>query len=199
MSSKFEIVEAAMRLLESGGLDAVTVRSVAEASFYGRSSVTHHFGDKEGLLDALHLCAIEAYVLHLHSAKLVKLSAANAHTRFMDQIWGGTTAPSAEPETSSSLVERFRLERPGSWELMRFRRCPEFGEAEAPMAWEYIHRATGGDLCGASAGRTVDLIVHQVFALHEWAQEITPRNAIRLVENPPSVPYWINVFDLDVL
>ena len=46
------ILEIALSVLASGGLDAVTVRRVADGAGVSVSVVHHHFGSKQGLLDA---------------------------------------------------------------------------------------------------------------------------------------------------
>jgi AcrR family transcriptional regulator len=52
-SSRRRIVEAAVELLESGGPDAVSTRAVAAAAGMQPPAIYRHFGDKEGLLEAV--------------------------------------------------------------------------------------------------------------------------------------------------
>ncbi|GAA2088541.1 TetR/AcrR family transcriptional regulator [Streptomyces albiaxialis] len=52
-SSRLRIVEAAVELLESGGPDAVSTRAVAAAAGVQPPAIYRHFGDKDGLLEAV--------------------------------------------------------------------------------------------------------------------------------------------------
>ncbi|MFI7346920.1 TetR/AcrR family transcriptional regulator [Streptomyces sp. NPDC049936] len=52
-SPRRRIVEAAVELLESGGPDAVSTRAVAAAAGMQPPAIYRHFGDKEGLLEAV--------------------------------------------------------------------------------------------------------------------------------------------------
>ncbi|RKE17050.1 TetR/AcrR family transcriptional regulator [Streptomyces sp. TLI_171] len=52
-SPRRRIVEAAIELLESGGPDAVSTRAVAAAAGMQPPAIYRHFGDKEGLLEAV--------------------------------------------------------------------------------------------------------------------------------------------------
>ena len=47
------LLRAAESLLERGGPDAVTTRAVCDAAKVGAPTLYHHYGDKNGLLDAL--------------------------------------------------------------------------------------------------------------------------------------------------
>ena len=47
------LMRAAESLLEQGGPDAVTTRAVCDAANVGAPTLYHHYGDKNGLLDAL--------------------------------------------------------------------------------------------------------------------------------------------------
>ena len=52
-SVRSRIVEAAVELLESGGPDAVSTRAVAAAAGVQPPAIYRHFGDKDGLLEAV--------------------------------------------------------------------------------------------------------------------------------------------------
>ncbi|MFG3257901.1 TetR/AcrR family transcriptional regulator [Streptomyces sp. NPDC048172] len=52
-SSRRRIVESAVELLESGGPDAVSTRAVAAAAGVQPPAIYRHFGDKDGLLEAV--------------------------------------------------------------------------------------------------------------------------------------------------
>lgn len=62
------IVAAAGELLESGGLEAVTLRSVGAASGVSRSAPYRHFADKAGLLRALALRTLTELSEHVRQA-----------------------------------------------------------------------------------------------------------------------------------
>jgi len=47
------LLEAAMELVAERGVRAVTLAAVGERAGYSRGLVTHHFGNRQGLLDAL--------------------------------------------------------------------------------------------------------------------------------------------------
>jgi AcrR family transcriptional regulator len=53
MNTEDQILTAAARLLENGGVTAVTTRAVCEAAGVTAPTLYHHFGDKEGLLRAV--------------------------------------------------------------------------------------------------------------------------------------------------
>ncbi|MFJ9296397.1 TetR/AcrR family transcriptional regulator [Streptomyces asoensis] len=52
-SARRRIVEAAVELLESGGPEAVSTRAVAAAAGVQPPAIYRHFGDKDGLLEAV--------------------------------------------------------------------------------------------------------------------------------------------------
>ncbi|GAA2334743.1 TetR/AcrR family transcriptional regulator [Streptomyces caniferus] len=52
-SPRRRIIEAAIELLESGGPDAVSTRAVAAAAGMQPPAIYRHFGDKDGLLEAV--------------------------------------------------------------------------------------------------------------------------------------------------
>ncbi len=60
--SRARIVEAAARLLASGGRDAVTTRAVAAAAGVQAPAIYRLFGDKTGLLDAVAEYGFDTYL-----------------------------------------------------------------------------------------------------------------------------------------
>src|ERR1700750_760341 len=50
-----KLLEAATELIAERGVRAVTLAAVGERAGYSRGLVTHHFGNRQGLLDALTL------------------------------------------------------------------------------------------------------------------------------------------------
>lgn len=53
MAARADIIAAAETLLAEGGVEAVQVRAVARRAGMTDAGVTHHFGDRQGLLTAL--------------------------------------------------------------------------------------------------------------------------------------------------
>jgi AcrR family transcriptional regulator len=66
ISEKLKTEEALLRvaesLLEQGGPDAVTTRAVCDAANVGAPTLYHHYGDKNGLLDALVAKGVKAFL-----------------------------------------------------------------------------------------------------------------------------------------
>lgn len=62
MTTKEAMLAAAAELLEQGGVDAITTRAVCAAVNVQAPTFYHHFGDKNGLLDALVGRGIEAFM-----------------------------------------------------------------------------------------------------------------------------------------
>jgi AcrR family transcriptional regulator len=56
------ILDAAARLLSEAGGEAVSTRAVCTAAKVGAPTLYHHFGDKQGLLDAVAARAFEEYL-----------------------------------------------------------------------------------------------------------------------------------------
>jgi len=56
------LLRVAESLLEQGGPDAVTTRAVCDAVNVGAPTLYHHYGDKNGLLDALVAKGVKAFL-----------------------------------------------------------------------------------------------------------------------------------------
>jgi AcrR family transcriptional regulator len=56
------ILQAAARLLAESGGDPVSTRAVCAAAGVGAPTLYHHFGDKDGLLDAVVAYGFERYL-----------------------------------------------------------------------------------------------------------------------------------------
>jgi AcrR family transcriptional regulator len=93
------LLRVAESLLEQGGPDAVTTRAVCDAANVGAPTLYHHYGDKNGLLDALVAKGVKAFL----EGKQAVPSTADARA---DLISGW-----------ESFVE-FALERPQLFRLM---------------------------------------------------------------------------------
>ncbi|WP_042374175.1 TetR/AcrR family transcriptional regulator [Streptacidiphilus neutrinimicus] len=100
-SPRLRIVEAAVGLLESGGPDAVSTRAVAAAAGMQPPAIYRHFGDKDGLLEAV---AEHGYELFLESKR----------AQFDDT----PEDPVAELRRAWDLVVEFGVSRPGLFAVM---------------------------------------------------------------------------------
>jgi AcrR family transcriptional regulator len=52
-SAPAEILKATQELILAGGVDGVSIRKVSQRCSYSAPTIYHHFGDKQGLIDAL--------------------------------------------------------------------------------------------------------------------------------------------------
>jgi AcrR family transcriptional regulator len=93
------LLRAAELLLERGGPDAVTTRAVCDAANVAAPTLYHHYGDKNGLLDALVAKGVKAFLKR-------KQAGPDAADALADLISGW-----------ESFVE-FALERPQLYRLM---------------------------------------------------------------------------------
>jgi AcrR family transcriptional regulator len=67
-SAAAQIVSSALRLFGEGGIDATSLRQVAKAAEVSPALIVHHFGGKEGLVEAADKAAIEAFGVAYGSA-----------------------------------------------------------------------------------------------------------------------------------
>lgn len=193
--AKETILNAAAGLLNSYGLEAVTIRNVADSSNYGRSTVTHHFGDKDSLLSALHIAGLENFAGHILGAQFSpshEIDNLEAQKELFNRM-GAPMIDGSRNEAAAQIYIRFRDTFPGFWKLLRFRQCPDFEEVDAPMAHAVICAICGGHLEGP-IGLTVDLILHQLFSLHEWISQAKPAALLRIMQQEPSLNYWLATF-----
>ena len=65
-----KVLEAAARLLSSGGVDAVSTRAVATAAGVQPPTIYRQFGDKEGLLDAVTGFVLRGYLQNKRQAEI---------------------------------------------------------------------------------------------------------------------------------
>jgi AcrR family transcriptional regulator len=62
LKTEHALLRVAESLLEQGGPDAVTTRAVCDAANVGAPTLYHHYGDKNGLLDALVAKGVRAFL-----------------------------------------------------------------------------------------------------------------------------------------
>lgn len=103
------ILRAAAELLQAGGIDAVATRAVAAAAGVQPPTIYRHFGDKDGLLDA-----VAGYLLQTYSEKKKILIAAEGDpVADLRRLWDlhvdfGLTHP-------DGYVLAYGQMRPGRW------------------------------------------------------------------------------------
>ena len=189
--TKDVILQAAAKLLNDDGLlENITIRNVAEASHVGRTTVMHHFGDKGGLLDALHIVALRALTHTIATTRFAVVSGDENARSIADEA--GMSQPDGAPQIGMDTYARFRQECPGYWEILRFRRCPDFDRETVHEAYRLLEIVIDGPL-QAPVGPTVDLVLHQLLSLHEWIFVATPKDAVRLIGQQPSLAYWLTI------
>ncbi len=192
--TKSVILAAANKLLNDDGLENMTIRNVAEASHVGRTTVMHHFGDKDGLLDALHIVALRALADTIGSTRFAVFNNDKGARSVLDEL--DMEQPDGVAEIGIDTYSQFRKACPGYWEILRFRRCPNFEREAAPEVFHLIEAVVGGPL-QAPIGPTVDFVLHQLLSLHEWIAVATPNDALRLMKRHSSLEYWLTVLRAD--
>ena len=189
--TKDVILQAAAKLLNDDGLlENITIRNVAEASHVGRTTVMHHFGDKRGLLDALHIVALRALAHTIATTRFAVLSGDENARSIANQA--GIAERDGAAQIGMDTYARFRGECPGYWEILRFRRCPDFDRETVPEAYRLLEIVVDGPL-QTPIGPTIDLVLHQLMSLQEWIFVATPNDAVRLIGQQPSLAYWLKI------
>ncbi len=137
------IVEAAARLLESGGEEAVSTRAVSAAAGVQAPTIYRLFGDKQGLLDAVVTHGFETYL----AEKTVREE---------------TDDPVADLRAGWDLHVGLALERPALYRLMYAR---PLGEGYSPAARAafgalaaLVHRIAAAGRLRVPEGRAVGLV-----------------------------------------
>jgi AcrR family transcriptional regulator len=97
------LLDATMELIASRGVRAVTLAAVGEAAGYSRGIVTHQFGSRQGLLDALTLDLQNRFVppetddvLELVDAYLAEFEKRPLDTRVYAVLWAEAQAGDAD-------------------------------------------------------------------------------------------------------
>jgi len=104
MSTEEHILNAAIRILEKGGVEALTTRAVCQAAGVTAPTLYHHFGDKDGLLRVIVARGV---------AEFMALKRANQQTRDpladLRKGWNGWIAFAAErPNLFQLMIESTR-------------------------------------------------------------------------------------------
>lgn len=83
LAKRADIVEAAKHVLETGGLDAFTTRSLTEHGSFSRSAIHYYFGSVEEIVEAAMTSRLEEFLAHLTEV-------AAAHDDPRDRFWAVT-------------------------------------------------------------------------------------------------------------
>jgi AcrR family transcriptional regulator len=142
-SPRERIVEAAGRLLEEGGADAVSTRAVSAAAGVQAPTIYRLFGDKQGLLDAVVTHGFETYL----AEKTVQEAGDD---------------PVADLRTGWDLHIGLALERPALYTLMYARPSGEGYSPAARAAFgvlaALVHRIAVAGRLRVPEGRAVGLL-----------------------------------------
>lgn len=164
---KQQIADAAWQILQRDGVDAITFRNVATEANYSRGAVAHHFGTREGLIDHLHVAAVEFWAAMINTGDI----AHPLNERLRDQN---------DDRLLRVAMEGLRTSAPGSWELLRTRRCPEFDEKQAPNAWAVCLHLFRGEVW-PKLGPVIDVLLVAGIALHEMIVHAPPAEQERIL------------------
>jgi AcrR family transcriptional regulator len=172
-----KLLEAAMELVAERGVRAVTLAAVGERAGYSRGLVTHHFGNRQGLLDALTLELQNQFqppetesrglarLLEIVDAYLSDLRTRPLNARVFLVLWAEAIA--AETDLRPAFNERDARFRATLVE------CLEDGEIRPDLDPAAFAHALVGQLRGTSlqlmSTQDVDLdpVVREVHALLE--------------------------------
>ena len=175
------LLEAAMELVAERGVRAVTLAAVGERAGYSRGLVTHHFGNRQGLLDALTLELQNRFkapttgkrglarLLEIVDAYLTDLRIRALDSRVFLVLWAETIA--AETDLRPAFSERDARFRATLVECLNEGLAD--GEIRPGIDPEAVAHALVGQLRGTSlqllSTDDVDLapVIHEVHTLLE--------------------------------
>jgi AcrR family transcriptional regulator len=116
------LLQAAAELVVEGGVQALTLARVGERAGYSRGIVTHHFGSKKALVDALARASQAGFVpgaphepgldrlLHLVEGYVAALGGMPTMRRAFLLLWAEATTSADLAETFRERDERFRAD-----------------------------------------------------------------------------------------
>ncbi|WP_214404180.1 TetR/AcrR family transcriptional regulator [Pseudonocardia lacus] len=116
------LLRAAAELVVEGGVQALTLARVGERAGYSRGIVTHHFGSKKALVDALARASQAGFVpdapdepgldrlLHLVDGYIGALGGTRTMSRAFLLLWAEATTSADLAETFRERDERFRAD-----------------------------------------------------------------------------------------
>jgi AcrR family transcriptional regulator len=145
------IIDAATRLLQSQGRDAVTTRAVSAAAGVQPPTIYRLFTDMRGLLDAVASDGFDTYLARKHSQAL-------------------TDDPVEDLRTGWDLHVQFGLEHPAHYLLMYGQPAPGRRTAAAERASQRLHMLVGRV---AAAGRLAVSIETGAAMIHAAGTGVT--------------------------
>jgi AcrR family transcriptional regulator len=150
------LLDAAMRLVAAGGLRAVTLAAVGAEAGYSRGIVSHHFGSRQALLDALARAVQRRFapvhvsgdglerVLGLVDAYLADLETRDLDARVFLVLW--TEAIASDEELRPVFAERDAAFRQGWADAVRA------GVADGSIRPDADHEAVAVALAALTRG-----------------------------------------------
>ena len=188
------MMEAAIELLNTVGIQGTTLVAIGEKSGYSRGLVTHHFGSKAGLFRAVLKRITAAWTADLMSsldgetglrAITAAIDAHLAHVlrhpdyiRAQNILWGAALDPSSEFKPNVAEFMRIQRESVAGW----VRGGQETGEIPAEVNPKRIAEQYYGGLIGINS----QWLVSPDFDLRA-AYEDFERNLVRLLSAPKHV------------
>ena len=164
------ILRAAESLLDEGGPEAVTVRSVADRANIGKSTIAHHYGSKAGLFDAIYL-RVCWHLFDLISDQGTT-TVEPPSTRYDAECDAGYDA---ECDAMASFVR----DRPGLARLLRSWECPELGD-EGDAIVTKLFPGVAGLPCDAAT-----FVLTSAIALEEFRLKLPSRPDDHKTETTP--------------
>jgi AcrR family transcriptional regulator len=188
------MMEAAIELLNTVGIQGTTLVAIGEKSGYSRGLVTHHFGSKAGLFRAVLKRITAAWTADLMSsldgatglrAITAAIDAHLAHAlrhpdyiRAQNILWGAALDPSSEFKPNVAEFMRIQRESVAGW----VRGGQETGEIPPEVNPKRIAEQYYGGLIGINS----QWLVSPDFDLRA-AYEDFERNLVRLLSAPKHV------------
>jgi AcrR family transcriptional regulator len=187
------MIEAAIELLNTAGIQGTTLVAIGEKSGYSRGLVTHHFGSKSGLFRAIlkRITAAWTAVLvrsldgatglqALTAAIDAQLRYALGHPEYIraqNILWGAALDPASEFKPNVAEFMRIQRESVAAW----VRGGQKVGEIPLEIDPERIAEQYYGGLIGINS----QWLVSPDFDLAA-AYEDFKRNQARLLSAPPT-------------
>jgi AcrR family transcriptional regulator len=185
------MIEAAIDLLTSVGIQGTTLQAIGEKAGYSRGLVTHHFGSKAGLFravlkritanwthdlvtalgDRAGIAAVEAAI----DAHLAHVLRHPEYIRAQNILWGAALDPSSEFKPNVAEFMRIQRESVATW----VRRGQETGEILPEINPKRIAEQYYGGLIGINS----QWLVSPDFDLRAAYADFK-RNMVRLLSAP---------------
>jgi AcrR family transcriptional regulator len=182
------MIEAAIELLNTVGIQGTTLVAIGDKSGYSRGLVTHHFGSKAGLFravlkritaawtaDLVHSLSDKSGIEAVEAAIDAHLAHALHHPEYIraqNILWGAALDPSSEFKPNVAEFMRIQRESVAAW----VRGGQENGEIPAEINPERIAEQYYGGLIGINS----QWLVSPDFDLAA-AYEDFKRNQVRLL------------------